>query len=894
MTKYNTRILQQPMAMRKRRRRKIFNLSHFTGCMAVVSLAWYSAPSVSAFTSSSRLATAAATTRTTTTRIYPPQFQLRGKPHWHHKPRLSIMGMMTMMLPVQHSYDTVDALVVSSSSVFQHAQFLISSAAAATAGAVDIDNVVQQTSATTATATATATGWIDFDFDFDFPFTKLSENLFDALDVGRAIEQSSSSNSLLEGQDAIPESTISRVLESLGRDLLLFLSASVFVTLLCQRLSVTPILGYLVAGALLGPHGWNIFASTTADIELGDFGILFLLFSEGLEVSTTRLRQLTRYLPLGFAQIALCTGVISAAIIVGSQQSDPNPIEAVVVAIAGTLSTSAFVFPVLKERGWEDQPSGEAATSILLLQDLMVAPLLVLLPYLVGQDATDYGAIAFLTIKAVVGFGSILYVGRTVIAKLFEWVSTANSAETFVALTLLVSAGMGTIAKSLGLTDTAGAFAAGVLLANTGYRAQIQADILPFKGILLGIFFMDAGSNFDTDLALASWPTILAGVVSLILLKAGTMALATRVPEWMEPNRLSKAEGVKLAVLLSGGGEFAFVVLALAERLGVVSVELSGLLTVIVLITMGLTPVLGELAAVASVPFFQQDDEFDVGEECRQLLESSTAISSNPIVVCGYGDVGHAVLHSLANAKETLLIAETKCQRPNLVAFDKDPLQVQKSVSVEDNSVVVLFGDGSNPSVIRSSGIETPQSFFVCYEEHNEVLAATSRLHSAFPTVPIFVRAQTRKEAESLKIAGATDAVVELDELARSAPGLLRASYITNASKFDKELGSKEQLRRLAAVEAGITVDEVDCLLDIYTGLDQDANGVQVEEVITFLRKSNSGLNSDDEIAKMETWFEASGVTGTLSSLEFFQLYGRAPDYIEAAFGCQRSFESDS
>jgi len=205
-----------------------------------------------------------------------------------------------------------------------------------------------------------------------------------------------------------------------------------------------------------------------------------------------------------------------------------------------------------------------------------------------------------------------------------------------------------------------------------------------------------------------------------------------------------------------------------------------------------------------------------------------------------------------------------------------------------------LFGDGSNPLVIRSSGIETPQSFFVCYEEHNEVLAATSRLHSAFPTVPIFVRAQTRKEAESLKIAGATDAVVELDELARSAPGLLRASYITNASKFDKELGSKEQLRRLAAVEAGITVDEVDCLLDIYTGLDQDANGVQVEEVITFLRKSNSGLNSDDEIAKMETWFEASGVTGTLSSLEFFQLYGRAPDYIEAAFGCQRSFESDS
>jgi len=161
--------------------------------------------------------------------------------------------------------------------------------------------------------------------------------------------------------------------------------------------------------------------------------------------------------------------------------------------------TAAFIFPVLKERGWESEPSGQAATSILLLQDLFVAPLLVVMPFVVGQGPTDFAAIAFLTAKAAVGFGIVMYIGSFLLQRLFGIVAKTQSTETFVALSLLVSVGMGMVAKELGLTDTAGAFAAGVLLANTNFRAQIQADILPFKGILLGIFFMDgelAGSSY--------------------------------------------------------------------------------------------------------------------------------------------------------------------------------------------------------------------------------------------------------------------------------------------------------------------------------------------------------------------------------------------------------------
>lgn len=231
--------------------------------------------------------------------------------------------------------------------------------------------------------------------EITFPFEQIGQQLSDTLDIGSALRDDVGGN--------IPEAATSLVLESIGRDLLVFLSASVVVTPFANALGITPILGYLLAGALLGPHGMDTFANSKADVELGDFGILFLLFSEGLEVSTTRLKQLTSYLPLGLAQISLTTAALSAALLFGAPEMAErffpldadlidvhSPAEVFVLAFAGALSTSAFVFPVLKERGWEEENAGQAATSILLQQDLVVAPLLVLLPYVVGQGPTDY------------------------------------------------------------------------------------------------------------------------------------------------------------------------------------------------------------------------------------------------------------------------------------------------------------------------------------------------------------------------------------------------------------------------------------------------------------------------------------------------------------------------
>lgn len=270
-----------------------------------------------------------------------------------------------------------------------------------------------------------------------------------------------------------------------------------------------------------------------------------------------------------------------------------SPVQAFCIASAGALSSSAFVLPVLKGKGWEDDKEGIAGLSILLLQDLAVAPLLVLLPVLAGtgpQTAIEFGT---LIVKAVFGFGGVLIAGRYLLSYVFEIVASAKSTETFVAAALLVAIGMGQIADFLGLSATTGAFAAGVLLAGNKFRPQIQADIKPFEGILLGIFFITAGAELDLSFVLQEWPTLLVGIAAFLVTKAAVLFVSGPALG------LSMAESARVAFTLSGGGEFSFVLFKLASELGVLPGPLEKLLTASVIISMSLTPLLGELGDFA-------------------------------------------------------------------------------------------------------------------------------------------------------------------------------------------------------------------------------------------------------------------------------------------------------
>ena len=422
-------------------------------------------------------------------------------------------------------------------------------------------------------------------------------------------------------------------LSTLGTDLFIFLAASVLVVPASRLLNVTPVLGFLALGCAIGPYGLGLFSDTEADIELGDFGILFLLFIEGLNLSPARLNKLGTFFQLGVAQVLLSIGFIFASTLLIGPQLLPSlerfiplddallrpvlssPVEAFAIAAAGALSSSAFVLPVLKQKGWESRADGTAALAVLLLQDLAVAPLLIILQLSGGN--TDQTELGILVAKATFGFGAVVAAGSVILRQIFNVVAASKSTETFVAAALLVAVGMGAAAEQLGLSSSTGAFAAGVLLAGSQYRAQIEADIKPFEGILLGVFFMTAGANLDPALCVREWPTLMTGVVAFIGVKAAVLFAAGELALG-----LTRGEASRIALLLAGGGEFAFVLFKLAEDLGLLPDTLAKLLTASVIISMSLTPLLGEVAESVGNTFDAMERQSEAEEAADKLFDA--------------------------------------------------------------------------------------------------------------------------------------------------------------------------------------------------------------------------------------------------------------------------------
>ena len=293
--------------------------------------------------------------------------------------------------------------------------------------------------------------------------------------------------------DAVAETSAVISLDALGNDIFFFLLASVVVVPLSRVLNVTPVLGFLAVGCAAGPFGLGILSDSEANVQLGDLGIVFLLFIEGLQLSPDRLLKLGNFFKLGLAQFILTIAAITAANLYLGPQVLPaaerfillddelvrpilsTPVLAFCLAGAGALSSSAFVLPELKQRGWEERADGTAALAVLLLQDIAVAPLLVLLPLVAGSGPQGSAELGVLVAKATFGFGGVLVAGSVLLRQIFSVVAAARSSETFVAATLLVAIGMGVAADALGLSTTTGAFAAGVLLAGSQYRQRIEA-----------------------------------------------------------------------------------------------------------------------------------------------------------------------------------------------------------------------------------------------------------------------------------------------------------------------------------------------------------------------------------------------------------------------------------
>ncbi|KAF7843061.1 K(+) efflux antiporter 3, chloroplastic isoform X1 [Senna tora] len=534
-----------------------------------------------------------------------------------------------------------------------------------------------------------------------------------------------------------------------------------------------------------------VLVSVEREIQDGNYCQVFMisfyqLFEMGLELSFARLKALAKYaFGMGLAQVALSTlaftafelppnGAIGTKILEFLFHSRPDLVnirsidEAVVIGAALSLSSSAFVLQLLAEKGELPTRFGSATLGILLLQDIAVVPLLVILPILESQlidvsihsvivdpvlsdfclqnlaEESIWPMLAQESLKALGGLGLLSLGGKFILRRVFEVVADTRSSEAFVALCLLTIAGTSLLTQKLGFSDTLGAFLAGAILAETNFRMQIEADIRPFRGLLLGLFFLTTGTSIDMQLLYREWPNVLT-------LLAGLIAIKTLIITVLGPRvGLTLQESVRIGFLLSQGGEFGFVVFSLANSLGVLPLELNKLLIIVVVLSMALTPFLNE-AGRRAAGFI--DDKFDAENKASAKVNFN---ANEPVVILGFGQMGQVLANFLSNPLASGGDSDTVGWP--YVAFDLDPTVVKAARNL---GFPTLYGDGSRPAVLQSAGISSPKAIMVMYTEKKRAIEAVQRLRLTFPSIPIYARAQDLKHLLDLKKAGATDAILE-------------------------------------------------------------------------------------------------------------------------------------
>ncbi|XP_047157990.1 K(+) efflux antiporter 3, chloroplastic isoform X1 [Vigna umbellata] len=554
------------------------------------------------------------------------------------------------------------------------------------------------------------------------------------------------------------------VINDLGLDTLTFLAVTVIIVPMFKSLKASPILGFFCAGVVLNQFG--LIRNLTDVKVLSEWGILFLLFEMGLELSLARLKALAKYaFGMGLAQVLLSTlaftafelppnGAVGTKILEFLFHSRPDLVnirsvdEAVVIGAALSLSSSAFVLQLLAEKGELPTRFGSATLGILLLQDLAVVPLLVILPILESQNITEgsiWPTLAQESLKALGGLGLLSLGAKYILRRVFEVVADTRSSEAFVALCLLTIAGTSLGTQNLGFSDTLGAFLAGAILAETNFRTQIEADIRPFRGLLLGLFFLTTGTSIDMQLLLREWPNVLSLLGGLIVIKTLIItAIGPRVG-------LTLQESVRIGLLLSQGGEFGFVVFSLANRLGVLPLELNKLLIIVVVLSMALTPFLNE-AGRRAASFIEEKSDTENNEKA---LETVNFDAREPVVILGFGQMGQVLANFLSNP---LASGEGDEVGWPYVAFDVDPNVVKTARKI---GFPIVYGDGSRPDVLQSAGVSSPKAFMIMYTGKKKTIDAVQRLRLTFPTIPIYARARDLKHLLDLKKSGATDAILE-------------------------------------------------------------------------------------------------------------------------------------
>jgi monovalent cation:H+ antiporter-2, CPA2 family len=534
------------------------------------------------------------------------------------------------------------------------------------------------------------------------------------------------------------------------RELMLVLGTAAVVVPAVVRFGINPIFGFLVAGAFLGPDGIGqlkglvpyldyITVADRAQINhLAEAGIVFLLFMIGLELSFERLWTMRRIVfGLGFLQVA----VTGSVLMVAARLFGLSPAASIILGFAFALSSTALVVQLLSDQKRLGTSTGRTAFSILLFQDIAVVPLLVLVSVMGKGDsvslASDLGLAA---LKAVIAIGAIVLLGRYVLRPLFRSVARTRSGDLFMAASLLVVIGTGLVTAASGLSMALGAFIAGLILAETEYRREIEATIEPFKGLLIGVFFFSVGMSLDFAEVLRDPIPVFGGLMLLLVIKTVlTYALARLA-------KINRGAAAETALLLAPGGEFAFVLLALASTQKLIPESVITLGIAITALGMALTPALGLLGRRIKLRLQPQA----LLPEPRTDAPVPDGVGDAPdAIVAGYGRVGELVCGMLLEHGVTF------------VALDNDPDLVARG---RKRGHRTYFGDAANVDMLMRCGLDSARVLIITMDSRAAVENVAKVARTLKPELVIVARAKDPAHATALYAAGVTEAVPEAIE----------------------------------------------------------------------------------------------------------------------------------
>lgn len=509
-----------------------------------------------------------------------------------------------------------------------------------------------------------------------------------------------------------------------GFDLLpvvILLAAAVVAVPLFRRLGLGSVLGYLAAGLAIGPYGAGLFSDPQAILHVAELGVVMFLFIIGLEMQPSRLWAMRgEIFGLGLAQVGACIGLL---ICVGLALGYPVA-QSFVAGTGFVLTSTAIVMQMLEERKSMGLPKGRRIIAILLLEDLAIVPLLALVAFLApgGGSMSLMDRLAGIAV-GLAAIGGLIAAGRWLLDPMFRLLAKTRAREVMTAAALLVVLGAALAMQAAGLSMAMGAFLAGVLLSESSFRHQLEADIEPFRGVLLGLFFLGVGMALDLATVANNWRLIIIAVAAYMVLKTIGIYIIARL------FRAKHREAVERAVLMAQGGEFAFVLYATAASVGIIDAEANAMLTAIIIISMVLTPVMTILHD-RLMP--AADDASMDGVEMAEGLEAS-------VLLIGFGRFGQIVSQPLLANQCSISIIDT----------DTDSIRDARQFGFK-----IYYGDGGRLDILPAAGADRARLVVVALNDREASLKIVKMVKAEFPLVPVLARAFDREHAKELIEAG--------------------------------------------------------------------------------------------------------------------------------------------